>query len=158
MADNGNKLKKGLGDCLKALEIRYEQQDDVFFVYYKGSDLPFGTFLVVPADNRISFFSAFPFEVIAERLRDTLIAMNALNDIIPSGRFYFDVNSTDNAIFYDQYLLYTDGNVVEKDIKFLIKNDIDMTDAYSALLSDVNEGKLSIKNFIKKMRMGDEKQ
>lgn len=145
-------MKKALGGCLDSLGVKYQQQDDVFFTSRGAGDIPSGTFLVVPADSRISYFSAFPFEVLAERLEGTLVAMNALNEIVPFGRFYFDVNSSDNAVFYDQYLLYPDGNVAEQDIKFVLKNDADVLGAYGALLSDVNEGKLSVKDFIGKIR------
>lgn len=152
MADNGNKMKKQLGDRLNSLGVRYQQQDDVFFVFKGNAEVPAGTFLVVPADNRISYFSAFPFEVVVKRLPDTLIAMNALNDAVPFGRFYFDVNSTDNAIFYDQYLFYPTGNVSEQDIKFVLKNDSDIMNAFGALLSDVNSGKLTVREFARRIK------
>ena len=152
--NNSEKMMKQLGKALAKLEVKCEQQEDVFSIFYDDSDLPFGTFLVVPKDDRISFFSALPFEIKAKYLQDTLLAINAINGILPCGRFYMDLDLKDNAVFYDQYLMCRSGSINIDDIDRMIRENIKATDTYGQMLFDVNEGKLSISDFALRIKEG----
>ena len=154
MADNlKGKMAIQLARHLNLLGIKYERNGEIFSVQTDDGDV-FGTFLVVPKDFRVSFFSALSFEVMADKLEEMLLAVNSINASagLNGVRMYIDVNKTSNAVFCDQYLYCAGGNVPEHGVKNIISMFRNINAYYGDLLEKLNSGKFTLAEVIKQIR------
>lgn len=130
----------------------YERMDDDLKIMFGvgGDDLPMAFLILVDADRQlIRLLSLLPFQMSDEKRIDGAIATSAINYAIADGSFDFDIET--GRILFRMTSSFRESLIGEELFKYMVSVACLTVDRYNDKLCAINDGELSIEDFIKEL-------
>ncbi|MBR2043040.1 MAG: hypothetical protein IJ946_01735 [Clostridia bacterium] len=148
---NAVNVYKTICDSLDAKGLNYNKEEDKLFVFFgiKGSEenIPLHTFISVDVDRQlVRLDSVLPFKMNEDKRVDGAIATGAANFGMVDGNFDYDMS--DGTIRFSMTVSFIGSLIGEGLIDYLIGCSCYTVDKYNDKFYDINEGKLSVADFI----------
>ena len=155
MADN-NKLmyaKEAYNTLCRTLDNigwTYKRMDDELKLMFGvgGDDIPMNFLIIVDADRQlIRLLSLMPFQMNSDKRVEGAIATCIINYVLADGSFDLDIET--GHIMFRLTASFRDSLLSEELFRYMVSIACHTIDKYNDQLSDLNDGKLSVEDFIK---------
>lgn len=155
MADN-NKLmyaKEAYNTLCRTLDNigwTYKRMDDELKLMFGvgGDDIPMNFLIIVDADRQlIRLLSLMPFQMNSDKRVEGAIATCIINYVLADGSFDLDIET--GHVMFRLTASFRDSLLSEELFRYMVSIACHTIDKYNDQLSDLNDGKLSVEDFIK---------
>ena len=154
MADNkqliyAKEAYNGLCRSLDNIGWKYQRMDDEMKIMFgvNGDDLPMTFLAIIDADRQlIRLISLLPFKMNRDKIVEGAVAVCAINYLLADGSFDFDIE--EGNILFRLTSSFRNSLLGEDAFKYIVGVACHTIDIYNDKLLDLNEGRISMGDFI----------
>ena len=130
---------------------KYRKMEDELKISFGvgGDDIPMSFLIIIDAERQlVRILSLLPFQMKEDKIVDGAVATCVINYLLADGSFDFDVES--GHILFRMTSSFRESLLGEELFKYMVSIACLTIDKYNDQLSDINEGKMTIAEFIEK--------
>ena len=128
----------------------YKRMDDELKIMFGvgGDDIPMNFLIIVDADRQlVRLLSLMPFQMNPDKRVEGAVATCVINYALADGSFDFDIET--GHIMFRLTASFRESLLSEELFKYIVSIACHTIDRYNDQLSDLNDGKLSVEEFLK---------
>lgn len=156
MADNKQLMyaKEAFDTLCKTIDNigwKYNKAEDELRIMFGvgGDDIPMNFVIIVDADRQlIRILSLLPFEMNSDKRVEGAVATCVINYLLADGSFDFDIET--GHIMFRMTSSFKESLLGEELFKYMVSIACFTVDKYNDQLCDLNDGKITLAEFIEK--------
>ncbi len=135
--------------CLDNIGWHYKKFEDELKIMFGvgGDDLPMNFLVIVDADRQlVRIISLLPFQMNRDKIVEGAVATCIINYMLADGSFDLDIES--GHIMFRLTSSFRESLLGEEALKYMVSVSCFTVDKYNDQLSELNEGKITLAQFI----------
>ena len=128
----------------------YKRMDDELKLMFGvgGDDIPMNFLIIIDADRQlVRLLSLLPFQMNSDKRVEGAIATCIINYVLADGSFDFDLD--EGHIMFRLTASFRESLLGEELFKYMVSIACHTIDKYNDQLCDLNDGKISLEDFMK---------
>ncbi len=128
----------------------YKRMDDELKIMFGvgGDDIPMNLLIIIDADRQlVRLLSLLPFQMNQDKRVEGAVATCIINYLLADGSFDFDLD--EGHIMFRLTASFRESLLGEELFKYMVSISCFTIDKYNDQLSDLNDGKITLEDFIK---------